>query len=141
MKAYKILTLLGMLGASVTGCSDIDPVISDKEVIILNQSQPFACNTDNYAFYRIPAMVITKHDIVLAFCEGRVNGREDTGNIDIVLRRSGDRGSTWQELLVVYDDKESTCHNPCPIYLPEQNRVVMIMKDRKSTRLNSSHRG
>ena len=67
MKAYKILTLLGMLGASVTGCSDIDPVISDKEVIILNQSQPFACNTDNYAFYRIPAMVITKHDIVLAF--------------------------------------------------------------------------
>ena len=129
MKAYKLLTLLGMLGASVAGCSDIDPVISDKEVIILNQSQPFACNTDNYAFYRIPAMVITKHDIVLAFCEGRVNGREDTGNIDIVLRRSGDRGSTWQELLVVYDDKESTCHNPCPIYLPEQNRVVMIMNN------------
>lgn len=127
MKAYKILTILGMLGASVAGCSDIDPVISDKEVVILNQSQPFACNTDNYAFYRIPAMVITKHDIVLAFCEGRVDGREDTGNIDIVLRRSGDRGNTWQDLLVVYDDKESTCHNPCPIYLPEQNRVVMIM--------------
>ena len=59
MKAYKILTLLGMLGASVTGCSDIDPVISDKEVIILNQSQPFACNTDNYAFYRIPKLLFT----------------------------------------------------------------------------------
>ncbi len=127
MKSYKAFTILGMLGASLAGCSDIDPVISDKEVVVLNQSQPFTTGTDNYAIYRIPSMVITKHDVVLAFCEGRVDGREDTGNIDIVLRRSGDRGNTWQDLLVVYDDKESTCHNPCPIYLPEQNRVVMIM--------------
>lgn len=123
MKSYKAFTILGMLGASLAGCSDIDPVISDKEVVVLNQSQPFTTGTDNYAIYRIPSMVITKHDVVLAFCEGRVDGREDTGNIDIVLRRSGDRGNTWQDLLVIYDDKDATCHNPCPIYLPDKNRV------------------
>ncbi|WP_279065425.1 sialidase family protein [Muribaculum intestinale] len=127
MKSYKAFTILGMLGASLAGCSDIDPVISDKEVVVLNQSQPFTTGTDNYAIYRIPSMVITKHDVVLAFCEGRVDGREDTGNIDIVLRRSGDRGNTWQDLLVIYDDKDATCHNPCPIYLPDKNRVVMVM--------------
>ena len=127
MKSIKYLTIFGLFGASLASCSDIDPVISDKEVVVLNQSQPFASNTDNYAIYRIPAMVITKHDNVLAFCEGRVDGREDTGNIDVVLRRSGDRGNTWQDLLVVFDEGTSTCHNPCPIYLPESNRVVLIM--------------
>lgn len=127
MKTIKYISALGMMLAALTGCSDIDPVISDKPVVMLEQSNPFVTNTDNYAIYRIPAMVITKHDNVLAFCEGRVNGREDTGNIDIALRRSGDRGSTWQDLLVVYDEGTSTCHNPCPIYLPDMNRVVLIM--------------
>lgn len=127
MNAIKYLTIFGVLGASLASCSDLDPVISDKEVVVLNQTQPYASNTNNYAIYRIPAMVITKHDNVLAFCEGRVDGREDTGNIDVVLRRSGDRGNTWQDLLVVYDSGTSTCHNPCPIYIPETNRVVLIM--------------
>ncbi len=51
MKSYKAFTILGMLGASLAGCSDIDPVISDKEVVVLNQSQPFTTGTDNYAIY------------------------------------------------------------------------------------------
>lgn len=127
MKSIKYLTIFGLFGAALASCSDLDPVISDKEVVVLDQSQPFASNTNNYAIYRIPAMVITKHDNVLAFCEGRVDGREDTGNIDVVLRRSGDRGNTWQDLLVVFDEGTSTCHNPCPIYIPESNRVVLIM--------------
>ena len=124
MRPFKYIALLGIAGAALTGCSEIDPVIADLQ---LPDSQPFIRNADNYSYYRIPAIVITKHDNVLAFAEGRVDGREDGGNIDIVLRRSGDRGRTWQDLLVVFDDGTATCHNPCPIYLPEQNRVVMIM--------------
>ncbi|WP_295731654.1 exo-alpha-sialidase [uncultured Muribaculum sp.] len=127
MKPTKYIAMCGLLGLALAGCSDIDPVISDKQLPSGEQSHPFVCGADNYAVYRIPSMVITKHDNVLAFCEGRVEGREDTGNIDIVLRRSGDRGRTWQELLVIYDSGTSTCHNPCPVYIPEMNRVVMVM--------------
>lgn len=124
MKSIKYIIGLGVAGALLAGCSDIDPVIADLQ---LPESQPFVRNADNYSYYRIPSMVITKHDVVLAFAEGRVDGREDGGNIDVVLRRSGDRGRTWQDLLVVYNDGTATCHNPCPIYIPELNRVVMVM--------------
>lgn len=124
MKSIKYFALLGILAASLASCEDKDPVIAD---IQLPDSQPFVNETDNYAVYRIPSMVITKHDIVLAFAEGRVDGREDTGNIDVVLRRSGDRGKTWQDLLVVFNDGTATCHNQCPVYIPETNRVVMVM--------------
>lgn len=127
MKTIYYMAVAGILGASLSSCNDLDPVISDKEVVVLDQSQPFACGAENYAFFRIPSMVITKHDNVLAFCEGRVDGREDSGNIDVVLKRSGDRGSTWQDLLVVFDDGTKTCHNPCPVYIPETNRVVVVM--------------
>ena len=124
MKFINNIAYIGIIGMVMTSCSDLDPVISDRT---LPDSQPFVRNADNYAYYRIPSMVITKHDIVLAFAEGRVDGREDNGNIDVVLRRSGDRGRTWQDLIVVFNDGTATCHNPCPIYIPDQNRVVMIM--------------
>lgn len=127
MKLIKYISVIGMLGTSLVACSDIEPVISDKKVPDSAQSLPYKTGENNYAIYRIPSMIITKHDNVLAFAEGRVDGREDTGNIDIVLRRSGDRGGTWQDPIVVFDEGKSTCHNPCPIYLPEQNRVVLVM--------------
>lgn len=127
MKSFKYIALAGFAGlvsVMTAGCKDIDPVISDMK---LPDSQPYVRNADNYSYYRIPAMVITKHDNVLAFAEGRVDGREDGGNIDIVVKRSGDRGRTWQDLIVIFNDGSNTCHNPCPIYLPETNRVVMLM--------------
>ena len=40
MKSYKAFTILGMLGATLAGFSDIDPVISEKEVVVLKQSHP-----------------------------------------------------------------------------------------------------
>lgn len=124
MKAIKLFAILGLTAVVAAGCSDLEPVISDRMV---PDSQPFVRNADNYSYYRIPTMVITKHDNVLAFAEGRVDGREDGGNIDVVVKRSGDRGKTWQDLIVIFDDGTSTCHNPCPIYIPETNRVVLVM--------------
>jgi hypothetical protein len=32
---------------------------------------------------------------VLAFCEGRKNSRSDTGDIDLLVKRSTDQGKTW----------------------------------------------
>ena len=45
----------------------------------------FISGQDGYHTYRIPAMVITAKGSVLAFCEGRKEGRGDSGNIDILL--------------------------------------------------------
>lgn len=68
-----------------------------------------------YDTYRIPALVQTKDGALLAFCEGRKAGRGDSGNIDLLMRRSEDGGRTWSPTVVIWDDEGNTCGNPCTV--------------------------
>src|SRR5437868_3922606 len=52
----------------------------------------FVSQDGTYKRYRIPALLATKNGNLLAICEGRVDGRGLTGDIDLVLRRSTDGG-------------------------------------------------
>ena len=65
--------------------------------------------------YRIPAIVVTNKGTLLAFCEGRRSGRGDAGDIDMLVSRSSDKGKTWSEPTVVWDDAGNTCGNPAPV--------------------------
>src|SRR5262249_40480366 len=64
----------------------------------------FVAGQGGYHTYRIPSVIVTKAGTVLAFCEGRKNGRGDAGDIDLVLKRSFDGGKTWRTTQVVWDD-------------------------------------
>ena len=64
-------------------------------------SVPYVAGQDGYDTYRIPATVTTGKGTLLAFAEGRHDGAGDSGNIDVVLRRSTDGGCTWGPLSVV----------------------------------------
>jgi sialidase-1 len=75
----------------------------------------FVAGRDATHTFRIPAVVATSKGTLLAFAEGRRNGRSDTGDIDLVLRRSADGGANWGPLQVVWDDGPNTCGNPCPV--------------------------
>lgn len=81
----------------------------------LTQQPVFTAGEGGYDTYRIPALAVTNSGTVLAFCEGRKAGRSDTGDIDLVLKRSTDEGRTWSELQVVWDDAGNTCGNPSPV--------------------------
>ncbi|MCX6872231.1 MAG: sialidase family protein [Verrucomicrobia bacterium] len=50
----------------------------------------FVGQQDGYHSYRIPAMVATAKGAVLLFCEGRKNSRRDSGDIDLLMKRSED---------------------------------------------------
>ena len=52
-----------------------------------------------YNNYRIPALVVTNEGTLLAFCEGRESG--DTGDINLLMKRSEDNGMTWSNEQVV----------------------------------------
>lgn len=82
---------------------------------------------NGYDTYRIPAIVTTKDGSLLAFCEGRKNAISDTGNIDVVMRRSSDGGVTWGVQQVVWDDGSNTCGNPVPIIDQSSGRIVLVM--------------
>jgi sialidase-1 len=75
----------------------------------------FVAGTDGYHTYRIPALIVSKKGTLLAFCEGRKDSRSDTGNIDLVLKRSLDNGRTWRPMQVVADFGPDTVGNPCPV--------------------------
>ncbi len=59
------------------------------------QSEVFSSGANGYHTFRIPANVGTSDGTLLAFAEGRKNSSIDSGDIDLVLRRSHDNGLTW----------------------------------------------
>ena len=60
----------------------------------------FEKNMEGYATFRIPAIIRTNSGTLLAFAEGRRFSNSDSGDIDLVMRRSTDHGKTWQKLIL-----------------------------------------
>ncbi len=77
-----------------------------------------------YNRYRIPSLIVTKQGTLLAFCEGRTGG--DSGDIDILVRRSEDGGTIWSKSQVVWSDGSNTCGNPCPVVDYSTGRIYLL---------------
>ena len=92
----------------------------------LNAQQVLWSRTDStYNNFRIPSLIVTKKSTVLAFSEGREGG--DSGDIDILLKRSEDGGRTWSKQMLVWDDGTNTCGNPCPVVDRVTGRIFLWM--------------
>ena len=77
-----------------------------------------------YNTYRIPAIVRAPNGTLLAFCEGRPSS-SDTGNIDIVLKRSTNNGASWGSLTVVRDEGGDSATNPSPVVDETTGRIFL----------------
>ncbi|MBI9018451.1 MAG: exo-alpha-sialidase [Phycisphaerae bacterium] len=86
----------------------------------------FARGQDGYNTFRIPALYETSSGVLLAFAEGRVNSSSDTGNIDIVLKRSLNGGQTWLPIQIVWGDGNNTCGNPTVLQDPANDRIWLF---------------
>jgi sialidase-1 len=81
-----------------------------------NKSVPvYVSGIEGYKSFRIPAIIKAPNGDLLAFCEGRVNGAGDYGNIKIVLKRSSDKGKTWSPLQLVASNDSLQAGNPAPV--------------------------
>lgn len=81
----------------------------------LDQVPVFVSGTEGYRSFRIPALINAPKGELLAFCEGRVRGAGDYGNIDIVMKRSADGGETWSPLQLVAEFGDEQVCNPAPV--------------------------
>ena len=90
-------------------------------------SHIFQKGTEGYSCFRIPAIIKTKKGTLLAFAEGRKNSCSDTGDIDLVLRRSDDDGATWGDIVMVWNDGTNTCGNPAPVVDEETGTIHLLM--------------
>jgi sialidase-1 len=75
----------------------------------------YVSGTGGYKSFRIPALIKAPNGDLLAFCEGRVHGAGDFGDIKIVLKRSSDHGKTWSALQIVASNDSLQAGNPAPV--------------------------
>ncbi|HVV71789.1 MAG TPA: sialidase family protein, partial [Verrucomicrobiae bacterium] len=106
--------LLVMLGRTL--CLGSEPTLSPV----------FRSGTEGYHTFRIPAIVRATNGVLLAFAEGRKNSASDTGDIDVVLKRSADNGSSWKPIQVVSEDGANTVGNPTPLVDSLSGKVLLL---------------
>ena len=93
----------------------------------LDKQDIFTSGVGGYHTYRIPTIAVTPRGTLLAFCEGRVNDRDDAGEHHILAVRSEDGGDTWSPPVVIWRDGDNTCGNPCPVVDAVAGRVCLLM--------------
>lgn len=81
---------------------------------------------DGYHTYRIPSLAVTRKGTVLAICEGRRHSWGDSGDIDLLARRSTDHGKTWSAPQVIWDDGPNCCGNPC-VVVDRQTGAIWLL--------------
>lgn len=108
--------------SAIGNLQELPPSVFDDESF----TTVFRSGRDGYHTFRIPAVVRTNEGTLLAFAEGRKNGGGDSGDIDLVMRRSSDDGRSWSDLQVLWNDGPHTCGNPCPVVDRQTGRIVLL---------------
>ena len=75
----------------------------------------FQGGEEGHKIYRIPAIISLPNQDLLAFAEGRVNGSDDFGDVNLVMKRSKDLGKTWSDLKMLVDYDSLQAGNPAPV--------------------------
>lgn len=102
MRKLLIYALVGIMGITLAKAQSTEVPV-------------FISGTDGYKTFRIPAITKAPNGDLLAFCEGRKNGMNDFGNIQIVLKRSHDNGKTWSPLQIVATNDTLQTDNAAPV--------------------------
>ncbi len=122
MKPLDMLTAALLLA---TPCAAEQPTVNQTAEPVLSTTI-YRKGDNGFDTYRIPATVRTTKGTVLAFAEARKHSRSDTGDIDLVLRRSTDGGRTWGDIITVWDDAGNVCGNPAPVVDRETGRILLL---------------
>lgn len=132
MRIFLLAILLTLVACSASRTSQ-QPVSTT-----VFQPQP-----GTYASMRIPALVMTKKGSLLAFCEGRITSASDWSDMDILMRKSTDKGKTWQEQRVLVPRRGGgPTSNATPIV--DANGVIHLLYQRNYEQafyINSSDDG
>ena len=83
----------------------------------------FAKPDEIYNNFRIPGLVLTKAESLLACCECRRGGGDDWAEIDLIVKRSTDEGQTWEQTLCIAGEGRTLSNPMLTVY----NNNVLFM--------------
>jgi sialidase-1 len=129
--------VVSLLAICLAGSLRAEENTAQAGAAALEQSAVWTAGEDGYHTYRIPSLLVMPAGTVLALSEGRRGGTSDTGDIDLVTKRSTDGGRTWSKQSVVWDEGPNTCGNPCPVFDHSTGTIWLLMthnlgKDREA---------
>jgi sialidase-1 len=101
-------------------------LLTHAQVNAQSKTPLFKSGEGGYKCFRIPAIITTTKGALLAIAEGRWGGCSDTGDIDMVMKRSFDGGKTWSNLTVIWNDANNTCGNPTIVEDKKNNRIIVL---------------
>ncbi|MEJ3750269.1 sialidase family protein [Actinomycetes bacterium KLBMP 9797] len=84
-------------------------------------------NGITYHSFRIPSLIRTKANSLLAFVEGRAANNRDWGNINLLYKRSTDNGATWSGLREVVGAGQGTWGNPTAVVDQSNGKIWLFM--------------
>lgn len=136
-KKYMCLLLVALMVVShaASGFAEViqSSVAGTEQEPVFENHDLYVAGTEGYNTFRIPSLLTTKAGTLLAFAEGRKNSASDTGDIDLVLKRSLDQGATWQPLQIVCDAGADTCGNPTPVQDESTGRIWLFITQNYGT--------
>jgi len=132
------VAIFSAMAISVMSCStdstmrnelpSIEPDSTEQTEPPAELSYIYREGTNGYEVFRIPAIVKTTKGTLLAFAEARKEKSDgDSGNIDLVLKRSEDGGKTWGDMILVWSEGDNTSGNPVPIVDRNTGKIHLLM--------------
>ncbi|MBD3353406.1 MAG: exo-alpha-sialidase [Candidatus Lokiarchaeota archaeon] len=82
---------------------------------------------EGYHTYRIPSIIKTNDNTLLAFAEAR-KSRKDVSEQNIVVKRSDDNGNTWSSPILVAEDGRSSYANPCSVVIKDTGKILLFLQ-------------
>lgn len=118
-KLYLII-VLAFFNSVVLSTGSVRPLIFETTDV-------FVGGEEGYHTYRIPVLLVTNNDTLLAFCEARRHSWRDTGDIDLLLRRSFDGGKTWGPIQFIHGEEGVIAmHNPVAMVDRETGDIHLV---------------
>ncbi len=94
---------------------------------LFRQTDLFVAGEGGVHTYRIPSLITTQKGTLLAFCEARKKSSSDQTPTDLVLKRSFDQGTTWEEARIVLGGRGGEAiMNPTPVIDRRDGSILLF---------------
>jgi sialidase-1 len=140
----RLFTLAALVILTATACKKGgagEPAATDKERAADTEATQthtyvkiFDGGSDGYHSFRIPSIVRTNANTLIAFVEGRMSMNKDHGNINVEYKRSTNNGSTWSSMMEVVGAGLGTWGNPTAVVDRNTGRIWVFMNWNSATK-------
>lgn len=125
------IVVVSCLTTAVTATATVTPAEAaapaHSETLLFDGGGGESLNGITYHSFRIPSLVRTKANSLLAFVEGRASNNRDWGNINLLYKRSTNNGATWSGLREVVGVGPGTWGNPTAVVDQATGRIWLFM--------------